>query len=375
MSTMTNALPFDAGVLPGIVSTTGSNDPAPEAIEWDTHFTKGWTDEALWREYMQARDAQDYFAMDCVIRAQNAERRPVDARIFGTSCQDLDLIEQYSLPPMKFASAERDAEHGQLIQLASMRDVPLSQLPSDLPESLRKLSYFAKHITVQPYVKGVDYMTTREDYDAIQAGMRPTTPQLAESVIRGIETGRDLATYVHKDNPMNLWTAVVGEILSMGIPLRGQFVKNDSVCREDAPFVTGHMPMWWGLIGEVIGRTGLVNFREKHRFMAARPEEYGIKRYGTLLPMAFAEGSPMHGSYKAMHDIIARACAELLTAMFDNHAEMPSGNSLAYELELMAGNVSDGRQWAGVHTEWDNRGGIELAKALGRRVANESLIS
>lgn len=342
-----------------------------EPIAWDTHFTKGWTDESLWREYMQARDAKDFFNMDCILRAQGAERRPVDARIWATESEHLDLYNQFPSAPDAFLSRAREDEHDQLVELSTLRDLPLTELPHYLPEPLRKNSYFARHIQVVPYTAGVNYLDSIDEYMHIQAGNLPTRIQEKELDSRIPSTGRDWATYVHKDNPMKLWTAVVQELMALKVPVRTGI--NDSICREDAAFVCGGMPFWWAVIGDVIGAIGPLNFRSKHEHMAARPEEYAFKRFNTFLSMAFAEGSPMHGSFRAMHDAIARAVAAAVKWVFDNFTLLPNGNPVGYEVDLLAGNVSDGRQWAGVHTQADNRKGIPLATAIGERIAQKHL--
>lgn len=99
-----------------------------------------------------------------------------------------------------------------------------------------------------------------------------------------------------------------------------------------------------------------------------------------LLPMAFAEGSPMHPAYGAGHATVAGACTTVLKAFFDCNAKFrPNGknSNKAYvsinngseleevpvldqlgqsadltiegELNKLASNISIGRNWAGVH--------------------------
>lgn len=336
--------------------------------DWNKSFTKGWTDESLWREYLEARDAKDFFAMDCAIRAQGAERRPVDSRVVLMQSKDLDLYEQMDVAPYAFDAPEKRAEYEQLKYLAQVRDVPLDQVDKSLDESLWKLSYFTHHIQIDPYVAGVDYMTDRDSYERVQAGFNPG-PTAREGKLRPLRTGRDLATYVHTDDPMALWSSVIAELLDMKVPCKTEF---DDMCREDSAFVTWGMPFWWGVIGEIIARVGPVNFRAKHKYMACRPEEYSMKMFGELLSMAFKEGSPMHGSYRAMHDVIARAIAAAIVYVFDNHYPIGDSN-LRDEILLLGGNISDGRQWAAVHFEEDNRKGIPLATAIGERVVQEKL--
>ena len=94
-----------------------------------------------------------------------------------------------------------------------------------------------------------------------------------------------------------------------------------------------------------------------------------------LLPMAFPEGSPTHPSYGAGHATVAGACVTILKAWFDHGWELKSDGSrvvfeadtngamlndvsgiypddiltIEGELNKLAGNISIGRDWAGVH--------------------------
>ena len=90
--------------------------------------------------------------------------------------------------------------------------------------------------------------------------------------------------------------------------------------------------------------------------------------------MAFPEGSPAHPSYGAGHAAVAGACVTVLKAWFDHGWPLThAGSPIAYEagrdgrragrrrrpplgaahgggeLNKLAGNISIGRNWAGVH--------------------------
>jgi hypothetical protein len=107
-----------------------------------------------------------------------------------------------------------------------------------------------------------------------------------------------------------------------------------------------------------------------------------------LLPMAFPEGSPMHPSYGAGHATVAAACVTVLKAYFDhghrlcgpgaNPCYRPNADGSALdvvpdapvltvegELNKLAGNISIGRNWAGVHYYTDY---IESMR-MGERIA------
>jgi len=127
-----------------------------------------------------------------------------------------------------------------------------------------------------------------------------------------------------------------------------------------------------------------------------------------LLPMAFAEGSPMHPSYGAGHATVAGGCVTMLKAFFDTVGEdgearpwgdrpvvrarnsvqvdaqtgeesvtsvlerLPAdaGMTIAGELDKLAANISIGRNMAGVHYYTDYYESLRM----GERVATGILI-
>jgi len=107
-----------------------------------------------------------------------------------------------------------------------------------------------------------------------------------------------------------------------------------------------------------------------------------------LLPLAFAEGSPLHPAYAAGHATVAGACVTILKAFFAEDQRIVSpvvpnraGTALvAYtgpgasaltvggELDKLATNVSVGRNFAGVHWRSDHRESIRLGEAVAVRL-------
>lgn len=106
-------------------------------------------------------------------------------------------------------------------------------------------------------------------------------------------------------------------------------------------------------------------------------------RYGTyLLPQAFPEGSPTHPSYGAGHATVAGACATVLKAWFNESQSVPDpvvsnlhgtdlepytgGDTLTVggELNKVAGNISIGRNMAGVHWRTDYTESVRLGETL-----------
>lgn len=134
-----------------------------------------------------------------------------------------------------------------------------------------------------------------------------------------------------------------------------------------------------------------------------------------LLPMAFAEGSPMHPAYAAGHATVAGACVTVLKAYFDTGAVFvtdasnssagtsfrhattadspiayeahqsgaslrPVPNGLAYpltlegELNKLAANISIGRNMAGVHYFSDYYDSLRMGEAIAIGMLEEQAV-
>ncbi|MEL7115935.1 MAG: vanadium-dependent haloperoxidase [Pseudomonadota bacterium] len=119
-----------------------------------------------------------------------------------------------------------------------------------------------------------------------------------------------------------------------------------------------------------------------------------------LLPMAFAEGSPMHPAYGAGHATVAGACVTILKAFYDAGVKMkdlfglddyyqanaagtgldPAGpmpdDALASdELDKLAANISIGRNWAGVHYYTDYYDSIRLGERIAAGILQEQMLT
>ena len=131
-------------------------------------------------------------------------------------------------------------------------------------------------------------------------------------------------------------------------------------------------------------------------FAAASDPAWFAAAKNYLLPMAFAEGSPMHPSYGAGHATVAGGCVTMLKAFFDTMDEggkpRPWGDrpvvraradgsalerlaadpdmTIAGELNKLAVNISIGRNMAGVHYYTDYYESLRM----GERVATGILI-
>ncbi|MEL7059753.1 MAG: vanadium-dependent haloperoxidase [Acidobacteriota bacterium] len=118
-----------------------------------------------------------------------------------------------------------------------------------------------------------------------------------------------------------------------------------------------------------------------------RKDDASANERSYLLPMAFAEGSPMHPSYGAGHATVAGACVTVLKAYFDHgfplthrlggvawepddrgrrlrKVEIGTPLTVEGELNKLAANISIGRDWAGVHYYTDYIESIRMGEEI-----------
>jgi hypothetical protein len=202
---------------------------------------------------------------------------------------------------------------------------------------------------------------------------------------RFIYTPRDLATYVHVDALYQAYLNACLILLGNGTPFDPGFdllsggadgLLYDPASGTKVPLNAGGFALWGGphilsLVTEVATR-GLkavryqkfnTHIRLRPEALAARIEKAGeIERHyptlcgcfskmaddlkevvdlvrahnsalageaTALLPMAFAEGSPMHPAYGAGHATVAGACVTILKAFFDTSAMFVKINDVA----------------------------------------------
>lgn len=287
---------------------------------------------------------------------------------------------------------------------------------------------------------GDDYMRDWASWRDVQDGKDVRGPgDPGQSFVPGqtrfIQTPRDLATYVHFDALYQAYLNACLILLGMGAPtdpgfahLSGARCSYPSGANEGRASNAGGFALYGGphiltLVTEVATRAlKAARYQKFNNHLRLRPEalaarlstdhlpEADFPQLGTvfsdmrasiqatvdainaangnddaLLPMAFAEGSPMHPSYAAGHASVAGACVTILKAYFDTGAVFvtdASGNTsfrhakkgdtpIAYEahqngaslrtvnvsspltmegeLNKLAANISIGRNMAGVH--------------------------
>lgn len=253
-----------------------------------------------------------------------------------------------------------------------------------------EITYGAQSISqkVLEAEEGDDYMMRTGDWHEVQQGFKPKGSQNLKKNRRWIHTPRDLATYVHFDALYQSYLNACLILLGNGTPFDPSFENLSGVpdhrvlVGKDSPDSimsnTGGFALYGGphiltLVTEVATRAlKAVRYQKFNNHLRLRPEalagrlEYAkkidknhpelcgaftkmakdlvmttdvVKSYNkahtnggddtVLLPMAFAEGSPMHPTYGAGHATVAGACVTILKAFFDTSAVFAKINGVA----------------------------------------------
>ncbi|MEM9012821.1 MAG: vanadium-dependent haloperoxidase [Pseudomonadota bacterium] len=317
-----------------------------------------------------------------------------------------------------------------------------------------------------PVASATDYMTDANSWLEVQRGCAiPGSATLVDPVPRRfILTPRDLATYVHFDALYQAYLKACLILLGMGTPfdpgfgaLSGQgglFALESNGTHRQFDRQAGGFALYGGphiltLVTEVATRAlKAVRYQKFNNHIRLRPEalagriefapaieaqfpgvgamfqdmEAAIQPVVTevrsangtaFLPMAFAEGSPMHPAYGAGHATVAGACVTILKAFFDTSTAFvrrptggdpveafshrrPDDTPLAYvpdgtgaalvaetdgpfltlegELNKLAANISIGRNMVGVHYFSDYYDSLRMGEEIAIGLLEEQAI-
>jgi membrane-associated phospholipid phosphatase len=256
-----------------------------------------------------------------------------------------------------------------------------------------------------------DFMTTFNDWFQIQNGGAPIGAGITYNTSQRwfIRCGRDLADYVHQDNPSTTYVNAALILFGFGsaaLDANNPYLNNPTqkafvtYAAADVCYminVATEMALraaWYfkwqvhrKLRPEVVGfyvnqqQTGAENFGLNQELMNSAALPMIFSTYGSyFLPIAYPEGSPSHPSYPAAHAVIAGACVTILKAFFNegfiipnsvepdptNTTLVPTYENLTVgnELNKLASNIAIGRNTAGVHYRSDGTQGILLGEQV-----------
>ncbi|MEM1360914.1 MAG: vanadium-dependent haloperoxidase [Pseudomonadota bacterium] len=315
------------------------------------------------------------------------------------------------------------------------------------------------------FTKGIDHMINWQHWLDVQNGanLGGTNQLVSQNFIR---TPRDIATYVRFDALYQAYLNACLLLLSIGYPSQEGFPEQNDRARTG--FASFGGPHILSLMTEVATRALKAARRQKFNFhRRARPEriaglltlaagrpmalgnqtkaaldamrvplgrllpmvathnevrlakdnppnlkladqvpwlDNGGKDDNHLLPMAFAEGSPMHPAYAAGHATVAGACVTMLKAFFktwDTATDAPvpwtvtelgeftapsSGDELTPygpttdlsvegELNKLAANISVARNMAGVHYYSDYYDSLRMGERISVGILMEQMVT
>ena len=262
---------------------------------------------------------------------------------------------------------------------------------------------------------GVDYLTSWDEWLAIQTGVPPFRAWVPASQRTYIYNGRSLAEWVHYDFLYQAYHNAALILLNQSpeTVLDSNPYLNPSnpykKTKVETGFATFGAPHICCLLGTACEAALLAAWFQKwavHR--RTRPEEFGgrVQQAKTgavsypihsdllnsaalpavftangnyLLPQAYPEGCPVHPSYPSGHAAVAGACSALLKAFFDENEILTNavvasadGSSLSPyedtaltvggEVNKLAFNVAMGRDFAGIHYRSDGAAGMQLGE-------------
>ena len=258
-------------------------------------------------------------------------------------------------------------------------------------------------------LEGYDFMKSWDTAISAQSGIIKESPPPIRSTARYLITGRDLACYVHSDEPYQACYHACCLLLDLKVPLNPGIVKLMKANPTEAFFVNlGRADMQ--SILNLVGRNALLSsWYAKWNTLFPRPEAIAIEvervfrdnrntycispellrnavlegvrsRNGNvLLSQCYPEGAPLHPATPSGHAAIAGACVTALKFFFDTNYELdvyePDANgeilintgkktTVGDELNKLGSNMGIGRNWAGIHYHMDAIAGLKLGEKV-----------
>lgn len=269
-------------------------------------------------------------------------------------------------------------------------------------------------------VAGEDFLTNYEEWLAIQNGQAATRKITFEPLPRYLRTIRDLNEYTHGGSPLfwgaalQLAAAASGTATApagIGAPVspNNPYRNSKTQASANGTFGLGYLQALLNVGGSRAVRASYWQKWFVHR--SVRPEGYGglvhrrvteradypisdvlldsealartYEKFGTyLIPHAYPEGAPIHGSYPAGSAATAGVSATLLKAYFDESHVIPNpvtvdpndptklvpyqGPPLTVggEIDKLALSYTFGRVLSGIHWRSDAAAGLALGEQI-----------
>jgi hypothetical protein len=271
-----------------------------------------------------------------------------------------------------------------------------------------------------------DFLTNYDEWLANQDGKATTRTIVFDAARRYLSTGRDLAEYAHGGAPA-FWGAaqLLGTAVAqggLGAPLHpnNPYLTLTRTASGNGTFgfgaVQGYLPLstsreirttYWQkwfvhrtIRPEAFG--GLIHNALLHNkdyplhqdILGSEVVDRVFQKFGTyLLPNAYPEGAPNHGSYPGGASSIGAVNATILKAFFDETFVIPNPVQLdprdptrlipyvgppltvGGELNKLATNLGQGRNWAGIHFRSDAASSLPLAEEVALAILRDERVT
>lgn len=324
--------------------------------------------------------------------------------LIAQACADLNRMSDYRGPRENGVVTPKVIFRG--FQAGALKGPFLSQF-------LLKPYYFGNqpvHQRFETAVAGEDFLTSWDEWLAIQNGALPTRRLTFDPVLRYIRNGRDLGEWLHRD--FSYQGPLVAALMLLGWGEQTWDTGNPTVgSTKQCGFTTLGGPDVLDMVARPSkSALNAVWYQKWQVHRRLRPEEYGGRihakgmRFGDfpihadalsaqaltlvwdknlswLLPQAFPEGSPTHPAFPGGHSTFASSGCTALKAFFredfvipdpvvpnaDGTALVPwEGEPLTVgdELDKLASNIAHGRDGAGVHWRSDCEQGMKLGEKV-----------
>lgn len=262
---------------------------------------------------------------------------------------------------------------------------------------------------------GLDYLTEYDEWLASQRGADPKREQTYQETRRYIHNGRALATYVHNDLPNQAYEAAAAMLNAASILVGNGVSLDPNIPYDEEDPVTPLLNFgFWDALDATNSCFDVAQSAAWYQkwivHKRLRPEAFGgrvhnhctgnasypiheelldspvlDRIYDTycnyLLPQAYPEGCPLHPSYVAGHSTVAGASVTILKAYFDESHTFkepmrPSADgtelvsdvseelTVRGELNKLAANIANARNWAGIHYRSDKTYGLKLGEQV-----------
>jgi hypothetical protein len=233
--------------------------------------------------------------------------------------------------------------------------------------------------TFKSYRRLGAYGVTEAEWKALQDGNIPRRQEMSASTVP-ISTGRDIASLAHQDPPISIGDCVTRILLAHNAPFSSRAPLTTNEQAFVSPGGVWELQCANGIAALPAGQVGWrLKFRDNRR---ARPEElwpmavrgelnesflrlagWIVDRVGQYLPMAYAEGCPLHSDDPSGHAISAGVWITICKAWFaDGPVPSLSIQRLHEEIDLMGWHQTDGRAWAGIHTRRSLTAGLRIGE-------------